>query len=141
MLAGTVDAVSISSSVPTTIEIIGTISARYDMPIGVEGDGGRVSAIYVEAGDRVKKGQVLARLNVTVLQPIKKMNAVHVTAMANLAPARPGAVKAPIGREVRVERLSKDRMLEERRSMDRYRAISNGRRNSRSTDCVWRSSP
>jgi HlyD family secretion protein len=57
------------STVPTTIEIIGTISARYDMPIGVEGDGGRVSAIYVEAGDHVKKGQVLARLNVTVLTP------------------------------------------------------------------------
>jgi len=57
------------SDVPTTIEIIGTISARYDMPIGVEGDAGRISAIYVEAGDHVKRGQVLARLNVTVLQP------------------------------------------------------------------------
>jgi HlyD family secretion protein len=57
------------SSVPTTVEIIGTISARYDMPIGVEGDGGRVAAIYVEAGDHVKRGQLLARLNVTVLQP------------------------------------------------------------------------
>ncbi|MEA3149778.1 MAG: HlyD family secretion protein [Gammaproteobacteria bacterium] len=57
------------SSLPTTVEIIGTISARYDMPIGVEGDGGRVSAIYVEAGDHVKRGQLLARLNVTVLQP------------------------------------------------------------------------
>jgi RND family efflux transporter MFP subunit len=54
--------------VPTTIEIIGNIAARYDMPIGVEGDGGRVAAIYVEAGDHVKKGQVLARLNVAVLQ-------------------------------------------------------------------------
>lgn len=64
----TVTRVSVSA-VPTTIEIIGTISARYDMPIGVEGDGGRVSAIYVEAGDQVKKGQILARLNVTVLQP------------------------------------------------------------------------
>jgi HlyD family secretion protein len=57
------------SAVPTTIEIIGTISARYDMPIGVEGDPGRVSAIYVEAGEHVKRGQVLARLNVAVLQP------------------------------------------------------------------------
>jgi len=35
----------------------------------VEGDGGRVAAIYVEAGDRVKRGQVLARLNVSVLEP------------------------------------------------------------------------
>ncbi len=57
------------STVPTTVSIIGTIAARYDMPIGVEGDAGRIAAIYVEAGDRVKRGQVLARLNVSVLQP------------------------------------------------------------------------
>ena len=57
------------STVPTTVSIIGTIAARYDMPIGVEGDGGRVAAIYVEAGDHVKRGQVLARLNVAVLEP------------------------------------------------------------------------
>jgi HlyD family secretion protein len=57
------------STVPTTVEIIGTIAARYDMPIGVEGDAGRVAAIYVEAGDHVTRGQVLARLNVSVLQP------------------------------------------------------------------------
>jgi HlyD family secretion protein len=57
------------SSLPTTVSIIGTIAARYDMPIGVEGDAGRVAAIYVEAGDHVKRGQVLARLNVSVLEP------------------------------------------------------------------------
>jgi HlyD family secretion protein len=57
------------STVPTNIQIIGTIAARYDMPIGVEGDAGRIAAIYVEAGDHVKRGQVLARLNVSVLQP------------------------------------------------------------------------
>ncbi len=57
------------STVPTTVSIIGTIAARYDMPIGVEGEAGRVAAIYVEAGDHVKRGQVLARLNVSVLEP------------------------------------------------------------------------
>jgi HlyD family secretion protein len=57
------------SAKPTLVSITGTISARYDMPIGVEGDGGRVSAVYVEAGDHVKKGQLLAQLNVSVLQP------------------------------------------------------------------------
>jgi RND family efflux transporter MFP subunit len=57
------------STLPTTVSIIGTIAARYDMPIGVEGDAGRVAAIYVEAGDQVKRGQVLARLNVSVLEP------------------------------------------------------------------------
>jgi HlyD family secretion protein len=57
------------STVPTTVSIIGTLAARYDMPIGVEGDAGRVAAIYVEAGDHVKRGQLLARLNVSVLAP------------------------------------------------------------------------
>jgi HlyD family secretion protein len=57
------------STVPTTISIIGTIGARYDMPIGIEGDGGRVAAIFVEAGDHVKRGQILAHLNVSVLEP------------------------------------------------------------------------
>jgi len=57
------------SAVPTTIRIIGTIAARYDMPIGVEGDGGRVTAVYVEAGDHVKRGQALAHLNNAVLEP------------------------------------------------------------------------
>jgi len=57
------------SGVPTTVSIIGTIAARYDTPVGIEGDAGRVAAIYVEAGDHVKRGQVLARLNVSVLLP------------------------------------------------------------------------
>src|SRR5450755_2351066 len=57
------------SKVPTTVSIIGTIGARYDMPIGVEGEAGRIAAILVEAGDHVKRGQVLARLNVSVLEP------------------------------------------------------------------------
>ena len=57
------------SSAPTTIGIVGTIAARYDTPIGAEGDGARVSAVYVEAGDRVKGGQVLARIDTAVLEP------------------------------------------------------------------------
>jgi RND family efflux transporter MFP subunit len=63
-----VTAVGVSTS-PTTIDITGTIAARYDTPIGVEGDAGRIAALYVEAGDRVKKGQLLARLNISVLEP------------------------------------------------------------------------
>lgn len=57
------------SVLPTTVSIIGTIGARYDTPIGVEGDGGRVAAIYVEAGDHVKRGQILARVDTAVLEP------------------------------------------------------------------------
>jgi len=55
--------------VPRTVSIIGNIAARYDTPIGIEGEGGRVAALYVEAGDRVRRGQVLARLDSAVLRP------------------------------------------------------------------------
>lgn len=50
-------------NVVTTVSLTGQIGAQNDMPIGVEGDGGRISAVLVEPGDRVKRGQVLARLN------------------------------------------------------------------------------
>jgi RND family efflux transporter MFP subunit len=50
-------------NVVTTVSVTGQISATNDMPIGVEGDGGRISAVLVEPGDKVKRGQVLARLN------------------------------------------------------------------------------
>jgi HlyD family secretion protein len=57
------------SNAPTIVAITGTISARYDIPIGVEGDGGRVAKVFVEAGDKVKRGQVLAKLDTSVVAP------------------------------------------------------------------------
>ncbi len=60
---------AVTTSLPTTVNITGTLAARHDIPIGAEGEGGRVAALYAEAGDSVKRGQVLARLDVSVLQP------------------------------------------------------------------------
>jgi len=57
------------SAAPTIVSITGTISARYDIPVGVEGDGGRVSKVFVEAGDKVKRGQLLAKIDESVLAP------------------------------------------------------------------------
>ena len=57
------------SAVTTRVSFTGAIVARYDMPIGVEGEGGRIAAVLVEAGDQVKRGQVLARLDSTVAAP------------------------------------------------------------------------
>lgn len=57
------------SALAGTVSFTGTISARYDQPIGVEGDGGRIAAVLVEAGDRVHQGQVLARLDTSVVAP------------------------------------------------------------------------
>lgn len=55
------------STINAVVTFTGGIVARYDQPIGVEGDGGRVSEVLVESGDRVARGQVLARMDPTVV--------------------------------------------------------------------------
>ena len=55
------------STINALVTFTGGIVARYDQPIGVEGDGGRVSEVLVESGDRVSRGQVLARLDTAVV--------------------------------------------------------------------------
>jgi RND family efflux transporter MFP subunit len=52
-----------------SVKFTGAIIARYDVPIGVEGEGGRVLSIHAEAGDAVKRGQLLAKLDTAVLAP------------------------------------------------------------------------
>ncbi len=51
------------------VTFTGAIAARDEMPITVEGEGGRISAVLVETGDRVRAGQVLARLDTSVVRP------------------------------------------------------------------------
>ncbi|MGQ0833939.1 MAG: efflux RND transporter periplasmic adaptor subunit [Gammaproteobacteria bacterium] len=73
------------STVTSTIAFTGTVNARYDIVMGVEGEGGRIAAVHVEAGDRVKRGQLLATLDTSVLRP-------QVTRLAaSLAEARANA--------------------------------------------------
>lgn len=57
------------AEIDDTVTFTGTIAARDEMPITVEGEGGRIAAVLVEVGDRVQAGQVLARLDTSVLQP------------------------------------------------------------------------
>ncbi len=56
-------------AVTATVTFTGTIAARYDMPISAEGEGGRIIAVLVETGDRVKQSQMLAKLDQSVLVP------------------------------------------------------------------------
>ena len=56
-------------AVTSTVTFTGAIAARNDMPIGNDGDTGRIVAVYVEAGDHVRKGQLLAKLDDAVLIP------------------------------------------------------------------------
>jgi HlyD family secretion protein len=55
--------------VTASVSFTGAIAARYDMAIANEGDTARVVGVYVEAGDRVQKGQLLAKLDDSVMVP------------------------------------------------------------------------
>ena len=95
----------VSASVPgvspiaSTVAFTGTISARYDMPIGTEGETGRVSAIYVEAGDHVKAGQLLAQVDESILRP----QVDRLAASLDEAKANAGLAAAEYGRARGVE--------------------------------------
>ncbi|MFO1261393.1 MAG: efflux RND transporter periplasmic adaptor subunit [Sphingomonadaceae bacterium] len=54
------------SAVSLAINGTGTLAARREMPVGVVGEGGAVSAVLVEPGDWVRPGQVLARVERSV---------------------------------------------------------------------------
>lgn len=54
------------STVSATVTATGTLAARREMPVGVVGEGGSVSAVLVEPGDWVRAGQVLARVERSV---------------------------------------------------------------------------
>ena len=48
------------TQVAGTITVTGAIAARHDMPVGAVGDGGQVVRVLVNAGEWVKRGQLLA---------------------------------------------------------------------------------
>jgi hypothetical protein len=67
--------------------------------------------------------------NVTVVQPIRRVRNVQVTGMAQLANIRPAELRsAPISRQLRVETVRKERLVEERRHAERLRIIARERR-------------
>ncbi len=55
--------------VSTQVLVTGTISARHDLPIGDGGQAERIVQVDVQVGDRVRRGQLLARLDDSVLKP------------------------------------------------------------------------
>ena len=73
-------------AVTANVTFTGAIAARYDMPIANEGDTGRIVAVYVEAGDHVKRGQILAKIDDSVLvQQVNRLSAALEQASAQAA--------------------------------------------------------
>lgn len=54
------------TSVANLITATGTLGARREMPVGVVGEGGMVSRVWVEPGDWVRQGQILASIERSV---------------------------------------------------------------------------
>lgn len=52
--------------VARTINATGTLAARREIPVSVVGEGGRVTNVYVDAGDWVRQGQIMASIDRSV---------------------------------------------------------------------------
>ena len=52
--------------VTMSISATGSLAARREMPVGIAGEGGMVSKVWVEPGDWVRQGQVLASIERSV---------------------------------------------------------------------------
>jgi RND family efflux transporter MFP subunit len=89
---------------PVSSQVIftGTIEARHELPIGNSGDTGRIVKVYVQVGDPVRRGQVLAQLDDSVLAPqVAQLNAAldqaHAQAALSAAEYRRGVAVGPAG--------------------------------------------
>ena len=73
-------------AVTSNVTFTGAIAARYDMPIANEGDTGRILAVLVDAGDHVRRGQLLARIDDSVIvQQVNRLAASLEQAKAQAA--------------------------------------------------------
>lgn len=89
------------STVAEIVTATGSLAATRDMPVGVSGDGGRVTEVLVDAGDRVAANQILARIDRSVqVQQARQMEAAirAAKAQADLAQAQLERAQALVSR-------------------------------------------
>jgi HlyD family secretion protein len=79
-------------SITETLAVTGSLVAREEVVVGAEVDGLRIVEILADVGDRVEKGQVLARFDSTMLRAQLAEN----TSAIAMAEASIGQVKASI---------------------------------------------
>lgn len=77
------------ATVASEVRLTGSIAARRASPVGVQGEGGMITAVLVKEGDFVRRGQVLARIDRTVQdQQVLQMAASIRSAQADAALAQ-----------------------------------------------------
>ena len=78
------------SQVARTVTASGALAARRDEPIGIAGQGGRVTRVLVDAGSWVRAGQVLA----TVDRSVQSQQAAQLAAQVDAARANAALAQA-----------------------------------------------
>ncbi|MEO6247224.1 MAG: efflux RND transporter periplasmic adaptor subunit [Sphingomicrobium sp.] len=86
--------VSGESSVARTITASGALAARRDQPVGVAGQGGRVTAVLVDAGSWVHAGQALA----VVDRSVQAQQAAQLAAQVSAAQANASLAQSNMAR-------------------------------------------
>jgi RND family efflux transporter MFP subunit len=95
-----------TTAVSDVVTAPGSIAARRDAAVGVQGEGGRVTAVLVEAGQSVARGQILARIDnsvqtqqsIQLAASVRQAEADARLAEANLARAEPLVAKGFISK-------------------------------------------
>lgn len=80
--------------VTNTISATGTLAARRDMPVGVAGEGGLVTRVWVQPGDWVRQGQVLASID----RAVQDQQANQLVAQVTVAQADARLAQAELDR-------------------------------------------
>jgi HlyD family secretion protein len=129
-LTVTVQPVS-SKSFPKTLSVSGSLAAWDELPIAAEASGLRIENIYVDEGDRVRKGQVLATLNDRLLKAQMNQSEARVSKAKSVIRQQQAAI-----REAEALKTEADRNFKRYDNLVREGAISQQEAQSRGTSAA-----
>jgi HlyD family secretion protein len=86
------------TAVEGTLTATGTLDARRDMPVGSVGEGGQVVRVFVDAGDWVSEGQVLALVD----RSVQTQQAASQSAQIQVAQADADLAQANLDRALKL---------------------------------------
>jgi HlyD family secretion protein len=121
----------ISKSFPKTLSVSGSLAAWDELPLAAEASGLRIDNIYVDEGDRVRKGQVLATLNNQLLKAQMQQSEARVSKAMSGIRQQQAAI-----REAEALKIEADRNFKRYDNLVREGAISQQEAQSRQTSAA-----
>ncbi len=121
----------VSKSFPKTLSVSGSLAAWDELPLAAEASGLRIDNIYVDEGDRVRKGQVLATLNNQLLKAQMQQSKARVSKAMSGIRQQQAAI-----REAEALKIEADRNFKRYDNLVREGAISQQEAQSRQTSAA-----